>query len=303
MTTSRVATLAQSAVAGYLIPKLAADAKLDLTSAFAGITAKNYVDKRPELIANITSATTDLLAQDATLAELTQVLAAFDKRRDDEEDLPRPGGKFGKGPGDKKRRGMDVLPGHVKEHMKKRMSASDWKAVEDAMADAEDAMMDAEDESEEERLRKEKMRKEKMRKEKMEEEAHDRGHHEEDDEEERRAEDIKTAADAAIKEERKRLMGVANALKFVRPWVGELELAMDSDEAITAEDVYERALKMRGVKTDGIHPSAFKKLLEFAPKPGAARTNSFKLATDAMPDAASFERMFPDAMKIGVNRH
>ncbi|MFG1401991.1 DUF2213 domain-containing protein [Xanthobacter sediminis] len=51
---SRKAVLAQGAAMACLAPKLAADAKIDITSAFAGVTAKNYMAKKPGIIADIT---------------------------------------------------------------------------------------------------------------------------------------------------------------------------------------------------------------------------------------------------------
>lgn len=81
----------------------------------------------------------------------------------------------------------------------------------------------------------------------------------------------------AVQAERTRIRGVAEAEKFIRPWVGELLVAMDS-----AEDVYKRALTMQGVKgLDKIHPSAYRALLEAQPKPGA-RNRDHHTGTGAM---------------------
>lgn len=63
-----------------------------------------------------------------------------------------------------------------------------------------------------------------------------------------------------------RMQAVAEAQRVVRPYVGEVS-GMDS-----AEGIYGFALKQIGVETKGIHPSAWRSLLEMAPKPGAAHS-------------------------------
>ena len=81
----------------------------------------------------------------------------------------------------------------------------------------------------------------------------------------------------AVTKERIRIQGVAEAERFVKPWVGELPIAMDS-----AESVYKKALTMQGVKgLDKIHPSAYRALLEAQPKPGVRRRDAFS-GTGAM---------------------
>ncbi|MFG1417183.1 DUF2213 domain-containing protein [Xanthobacter sp. V0B-10] len=81
---SRKAVLAQGAVMACLAPKLAADAKIDITPAFAGVTAKNYVSKKPTIIAEITKRVSGKLAQDADLENLPGVLDGLDDMTPDE---------------------------------------------------------------------------------------------------------------------------------------------------------------------------------------------------------------------------
>lgn len=90
---------------------------------------------------------------------------------------------------------------------------------------------------------------------------------EDDDDPRAMDERIQDRVNSAVAKERQRIMGVSEAERFVKPWVGELAFAMDS-----AEDVYKKALSMQGVKgLDKIHPSAYRALLEAQPKPGARR--------------------------------
>src|SRR6185437_1181126 len=76
--------------------------------------------------------------------------------------------------------------------------------------------------------------------------------------------DAKKLAQDAVAEERKNQQAIRSALTFVQPWVGNLTGAFDS-----ADGVYAETLSMLGRKVDGIHPSAYKALLEAQPQPGA----------------------------------
>jgi hypothetical protein len=86
------------------------------------------------------------------------------------------------------------------------------------------------------------------------------------------------------------------ALEDVRPYVGELKgMTFDS-----AEKVYSHALKTLGVKVDGVHPSAFKTILDLQPKPGAKPA---RIAQDAGVGAevvTDFNKLFPGADRIQV---
>ncbi len=119
---------------------------------------------------------------------------------------------------------------------------------------------------------------------------------EEDEAMDRRARDARHAMDeatvdakitAAREQERRVQAGIYEARTFVKPWVGELPaMAFDS-----AEDVYGAALKARGVKTDGVHPSAYRAILEMAPKPGdkpASQRPALAMDSTAKSAAAKF---------------
>ncbi len=85
---SRKAVLAQGAAMACLAPKLAADAKIDITPAFTGVTAKNYAAKKPSIIADITRRVSGKLAQDANLEDLPGVLDGLDNMTPEEDPAP-----------------------------------------------------------------------------------------------------------------------------------------------------------------------------------------------------------------------
>lgn len=99
---------------------------------------------------------------------------------------------------------------------------------------------------------------------------------------------IKTATDKAEANTIARLRGIQEAERVVRPYVGELAIAQDS-----AEGVYKIALETMGVETKGIHPSAFRAILEARPIPGGA-VPSVRVAMDSA-TAKSFTEKYPHA--------
>lgn len=104
---------------------------------------------------------------------------------------------------------------------------------------------------------------------------------------------IQTAVDKVRKDTIKLANDIAIARDEVEPWVGKIAtVAFDS-----AEQVYGKALEMLNVPTKGIHPSAFKPILQAQPKAGAQKQH---LANDAamVGDAASFAADFPNVARI-----
>lgn len=84
-----------------------------------------------------------------------------------------------------------------------------------------------------------------------------------------------------------KMRAIQAAEKAVFPYVGEI-VAQDSAEA-----VYRVALTALGVNTEGLHPSAFKPVLEAQPKPVDASQLNY-IAMDAVAEKAFTER-FPMA--------
>jgi hypothetical protein len=91
----------------------------------------------------------------------------------------------------------------------------------------------------------------------------------------------------AIKQTTDRLNARADAERFVRPWIGEVQIAMD-----TAADVYRFALDTMKVPTKDVHPSAFKAMLTLVPRPGDAMPRPARMAADAAANTSLMER-FP----------
>jgi len=99
----------------------------------------------------------------------------------------------------------------------------------------------------------------------------------------------KRATDATVA----RMREIAEAETLVQPLVGKMTMAFDS-----AEDVYKEALKIMGVKTKNVHPSAYRTILEHMPKP---RNGSERIAADSLAsidDPEAFSKLFPDAARI-----
>ena len=106
--------------------------------------------------------------------------------------------------------------------------------------------------------------------------------------------DIDKAIEVATAAERKRAHDTRDAEKFVRTLgVGELSVACDS-----ADEVYKAALSILGVNTDGVHPSAYRPLLERLPKPD--RRSARTPAMDSQASTEDFQKRFPGAARVRV---
>ena len=108
---------------------------------------------------------------------------------------------------------------------------------------------------------------------------------------------VERRVEGAIQRERENQRAVRAAVRAVQPWTG----AMAFDEAVTADDVFRGALDYVGVDTKGVHPSAYRLLLESQPRPGAERPAARRERQPAMDAAAgaSFGEMFPETAGIG----
>jgi len=105
--------------------------------------------------------------------------------------------------------------------------------------------------------------------------------------------EVDKGVNEAVRRTTERLNDRAAAEKFVRPWIGELAMAMD-----TAEDVYRLALETLNVPVKGVHPSAFKAMLALVPKPGEGAQRQ-RLAHDSA-GTKSFVERFPAAARMRV---
>jgi len=75
---SRKAAMVKGALAGFLIPKLAQDQKVDLNKLLVGVTAANWVAKKSAVIAGLRLATDGKLAKDASLEDVVGLLDRLD---------------------------------------------------------------------------------------------------------------------------------------------------------------------------------------------------------------------------------
>jgi uncharacterized protein len=71
---SKQAAIAIGVLSSAIRPKLAADAKLNLRPIFAGVTAKNFGERKPAILAGLTKSLKGKLAQDATIGEVAELL-------------------------------------------------------------------------------------------------------------------------------------------------------------------------------------------------------------------------------------
>jgi hypothetical protein len=277
---SRKAALAKGALIA-LKPKLAADAKLDLNPILAGVTAANWLVSKP-LIA---SAIKPKLAKDADLDSVMQLLDSLDGGDEDDLDV-------GLDDEPAEMPAVDASPvDDICSMLKGKISDEDMSAIESKLrglklaGDEEDTPPAAAAKPDDKPA--------------MDNPPPTPGTNapggkpatEKDDSVSKPAMDaaINTAVKAAEAATIKRLNDIADAKEVAHAYVGKLSVAFDS-----AESVYRTALETLGVKVDGIHPSAFRAVLEAQPKPGFVQP---RIAQDsAVP--VDFASAFPNAGRL-----
>lgn len=107
---------------------------------------------------------------------------------------------------------------------------------------------------------------------------------------------ISSSVSSAVANERKNQAEIREAERFIRPWLGDLAVAYDS-----APDVYKAAIEANGHSVKGVHPSAYRAILEMIPKPGEKQRQAApRLAMDAV-KANGFAERFPDTKRVGIS--
>lgn len=278
--------LCTGAVSGFLAPKLAKDAKIELGAIFDGLTKKNWAERKPLIVEAVKTATKGKLAKDASIEEIATVLDMIDAHPDaiDADPLPQ------KQVDDEEK----DLPGFLKG----KLTEDDYTAAMDMLKAGPDGAgakaADAEETPEEKKAREEKEKDaaDKAAKDKAAKDEEAKNMVTKDEMSKAVAVAVKTATDAATKTQ----VEIREAEKFVRPWVGELAMAHDSADA-----VYRTALGALGVKIEGVHSTALKPILEAQPKPGDRKSGPRQehVAMDAKA-RTEFETMFPGAARIKV---
>jgi hypothetical protein len=278
--TSRKALMVRGAIAAHVGPLLRSGSRLAYDAILADVTRETWAGQKPKVIQTVIIRAMPMLAQDAKL-DADALKLALDKA-DEEED----------GAEDDDLEAMDAECSEEEreeerkaraEDRKKGMGARDRKRAMDARKGARDAK-----------------RAKDAKKAKDAEEDDDKAEESEKKEAEdaRRAKD-KKAMDAAISEEVTkaeakivaRMTAVAQAREDVRPFIGNVPLAMDSAPA-----VYKLALDHLKVDLDGVPESAYGAVLKTQPKPGV-RTDT--LAMDAAV-TGTLDAKFPSLNRIGM---
>lgn len=266
---SKKAVMAKGALLA-LKPKLAADAALDLDTILAGVKRKNWLAKKPGIVAAIKP----LLASDADLADVVELLDKLDGENPDndvaeddvdpkcEEILAMLRGKISD-------EDLDAIKAKMSAPAAAAPQATDNPPAPPAAADEPPQTPGAAN-------------------------ANPAG--EKKDMVSKGAMDkaIKLACEATAKDvEAKtmaRLRGISEAEEAVKPYVGKLAVAMDS-----ADEVYKAALEILKVDVKDVHPSAYRAVLMAQPKPGD--TPKPRIAQDSSPTSAVLEA-FPGADRI-----
>lgn len=279
---SRKAALAKGALLA-LKPKLAADAKLNLNPILASVTAANWLVSKPLIAAAIKPK----LASDADIDSVIKLLDSLDGGDQDDldvglddepEDMPA----------------VDASPvDEICSMLKGKISDEDMAAIESKLRGLKLAGDEEEDKP---AVKPEDKPAEKPA---MDNPPPTPGTNapggapasKKDDGVSKPAMDaaISTAVKAAEAATIKRLNDISDAKEVAHAYVGKLSIAFDS-----AESVYRTALETLGVKVDGIHPSAFRAVLEAQSKPGSVAP---RIALDsAIP--VDFASAFPNAGRL-----
>jgi hypothetical protein len=284
---TRTGAAVRSVIALHLAPRLALDAKVDLRTILAKLTAKNFATQKPTIIAGIKTATKGKLAADASIEDVAGLIDALEKapiaEGDDEidvEDMPE--------------ETMDAEGGESDIHafLKGKLGEDDYLKACDMLKAGPRGAADEDDEEDDE----EKKRKAKEAEEKMAGDVEKAVAEKTKDMVDKKAMD--QAISAAVKAERDRVQAAVDAREEVRPYVGTLKGAFDS-----AISVYQAALGVLGVedadKIDSI-PAA-KAVLRSHKQPGNGNPPPRPpIATDAAV-AKSLAARFPHAASIKVS--
>jgi len=283
---SKTAVMVKGALMAALKPKMAADSKVDLgsllNSVLAGVKRKNWHEKRPGILAAIKPK----LASDAELSDVVELLDKL------EESIPK---EADTATDDDDPEGLE----EIMTMLRGKISDEDLKSVEE-MCRQHMAPKMAGDEPQQTAGAANANPKDTTNKEVIKDgDGKDKEGKDNYDMVGKAAMDkaIKLASDKAAKdaEQRtvKRMNDIAEAREVVAPYVGKLEIAMDS-----AEQVYKTALETLKVDIDGVHPSAYKAVLMAQQKPGSeSKPRMHVVATDSAMNADMMEA-FPNMHRL-----
>jgi hypothetical protein len=232
---SRTALMVSGALAAHIRPLLAADAKVDISSALKGVTAKSFaMDGAPKKIAtSVVKMVKPFLAadEDVDVDDVVKIIEAVQAAPTDEDDIPDR-----IDPVDQVDRvdGMDDGDDGAKvdallEYIKGKLSDEDYAAAA-KIAQADPAQDESDDD---------------------------------DDKPAMDAKRIRALISAAEKRGAARIADIDKAKQAVKPFVGEV-IGMDS-----AASIYRLALDNAGVDLAGVHESAYAAMVKMLPDPDA----------------------------------
>lgn len=272
---SQAGALAKGALAVYLQPKLAADAKIDLAPIVSGVTTKNFRTQVPAMVLGLMKATKGKLAQDADIEDVAEVIEAL----------------------------AEILPPEAEADVKAAVEGAEGGEVNDDADAAEACIEMCRKLSPEDR--------EKVIAGCQAMGGGEQAQDEKDDEKKDKAMDAamvqarireatkgmvsKTAMDAEIARARAdaiaattaHINGIADARRRVAPWVGELAMDFDSVEAVER-----KACEVLGIAHKGKHPDALMDIISARPKAGErSREAAPRTAMDAA-SVKSFDERF-----------
>jgi 8-oxo-dGTP pyrophosphatase MutT (NUDIX family) len=267
---SRKAAMTQGALLAYLSPKLAQDAKVDLSPVLSGVNSKNFKAKKASIVDGLKKAIDGKLAQDADIDDVVQLIDALaDAPVEEGADEDTPAGQPLKIDTDPDAAATDDDPtGAVKSFLAGKLDDADMAKVAELLSAMSTPAASDEDPDDKDK---------------------------DEDSVSKTAMDaaIRAAVTAAEKRVVRQQAAIRDAEKFVRPWVGELAMAHDSAEA-----VLRTALTTLGVDVANVHPDALKPILEAQPVPGAApRRKESAFAQDAK-SVDEYNKRFPDANRL-----
>ncbi len=263
---SRKALYMAAGVSALLAPRLAQDAKPDLGEIFSGVSAKNFAQKKPTVVAALKAIP---LAKDQAIEPVLLALDAMEK-----EDVPE---------------GADADPSSGLP-----MNAAEKKAKDEAEAEKAKKDKDAADKKARDSFV-ENFKKGKDEKtcaaidafigeldgmdgiaEEAEENAEGKKGAGGNDKKGIDKKAMDAAIEAAVAKTRTEAREAGEARDFVEPWIGKVGMAMDS-----AVEIYASALDALKVDVTDVpkSPAAYKAILKAQPKPGEGRHT---LALDAL---------------------
>lgn len=264
--TSRKALMVAGALAVHVKPMLATGKVLAFDSILGGVTRSNYGEKKSAILAAIKP----LLASDADPEKVKAALDSMDDETDgadDEDKVEKAADAEKKDPDDDDENANDeeCMAARAADGFDK-MSAKDKKAWDAKWAKDKPAR----DEKKAEDARAKDAANSGIPNAKAMDAA------------------ISSAVSAVEKTTIARMNAIREAEKLVRPFVGELAVAMDSAEA-----VHKFALDQLEIDVTGVHPSAYAAILKMQPKAGAQPKPRLAM------DSAAANDLFPDARRIG----